>query len=70
MWRMTDYAKGGKVNKWIAGAIKHPGVLHKELHVPEGDKIPAKKLEKAAHSDNPKLAKRARLAETFKSFHR
>jgi len=37
--------------------------------VKEGEKIPAKKLEKAAHSDNPKLARRARLAETLKSLH-
>src|SRR6202012_951219 len=42
---------------WIKDAVKHPGALHKELHVPEGKKIPAKKLEKAEHSDNPKLAK-------------
>lgn len=55
--------------KWIQGAIKHPGSLRKELHVKEGEKIPAKKLSKAAHSDNPKLAKRARLAETLKGFH-
>ena len=33
---------------WIKGAIKHPGALHKELGVPEGKKIPAKKLAKAA----------------------
>lgn len=56
--------------KWIQGAIKHPGALHKELGVPEGKKISAKKLAKAAHSSNPKLAKRARLAETLKGFHR
>jgi len=67
---VTDYADGGAVkDKWISGAIKHPGALHKELGVPSGDKIPEKKLEKAAHSDNPKLAKRARLAETLKSLH-
>ena len=61
--------KGGKA-KWIAGAIKHPGALHKSLHVKEGEKIPAKKLAKAAHSDNPKLAKRARLAQTLKRMHK
>lgn len=26
--------------KWIQGAIKHPGALHKELGVPKGKKIP------------------------------
>jgi hypothetical protein len=41
------------------------GALHKSLHVPEGEKIPEKKLEKAEHSKNPKLRKRAVLAETL-----
>lgn len=45
------------------------GVLHHELGVPVGEKIPAKKLEKAAQSDNPKERKRAELAETLKGFH-
>ena len=60
-------AKGGN---WIAGAIKHKGALHRALGVPEGKKIPASKIEKATHSSNPKLAKRARLAQTLKSFHK
>lgn len=53
---------------WIAGAIKHPGALHRELGVPEGQKIPACKLRKAAHAGG-KLGKRARLAETLKGLH-
>ena len=61
-------ADGGKI-KWIQGAIKHPGSLHKALKVPAGEKIPAKKLEKAAHSDNPKLAKKANLAKTLRAMH-
>lgn len=61
-------AEGGST-KWIQSAIKHPGSLHKALHVPAGEKIPAKKLEKAAHSDNPKLAKKANLAKTLKRMH-
>jgi hypothetical protein len=55
--------------KWIHKAIKHPGALHKELHVPQGEKIPAKKLAKAAHSSNPKIRKQVALAKTLKSFH-
>jgi hypothetical protein len=51
--------------KFIQKAIKHPGALHKSLHVKEGEKIPAKKLEKAEHSSNPLLKKRAVLAETL-----
>lgn len=52
--------------KWIQKAIKKPGALHEELHVPEGKKIPASKLKKAEHSKNPTLKKRAVLAETLK----
>ena len=54
--------------KWIADAIKKPGSLHKTLKVPEGKKIPEKKLEKAEHSKNPLTKKRAVLAETLKGF--
>jgi len=64
----TGAKEGG--GKWIQGAIKHPGALHKELGVPQGEKIPAKKLAKAEHSSNPKLARRVRLAETLKGFHK
>jgi hypothetical protein len=64
----TGKAEGG--GKWIQKAIKHPGALHKQLGVPAGEKIPAKKLAKAAHSENPKLAKRARLAQTLKGLHK
>ena len=53
-------------DKWIQGAIKHPGSLRKELGAKKGQPIPAKKLEKATHSKNPTLAKRARLAKTLK----
>ena len=51
--------------KFIQRAIKHPGALHKELHVPKGEKIPAKKLAKAAKAPG-KLGQRARFAETLK----
>ena len=57
-----------KHEHWIRGAIKHPGALHKELHVPEGEKIPAKKLAKAEHAGG-KEGKRARLAETLEHMH-
>jgi hypothetical protein len=58
--------KGGEAKHWIAGAVKHPGALHKELGVPEGKDIPEKKLKKAEHSDNPTERKRADLAVTLK----
>ena len=59
-----------KKEKWIQGAIKHKGALHKELHVPEGKKIPESKLKKAEHSKNPTERKRANLAETLKKMHK
>lgn len=51
--------------KWIQGAIKHKGALHKDLGVPAGKKIGMTKIKKAEHSKNPTVAKRARLAETL-----
>ena len=58
--------------KWIQKAINpaNKGALHKTLNVPQGQKIPAKKLEKAEHSKNPTTRKRAVLAETLKKMHK
>ena len=60
---------GNIVANWISGAInpKNKGSLHRELGVPVGDKIPASKLAAAAKKGG-KEGKRARLAETLKSF--
>ena len=52
---------------WIKGAIKHPGALHAQLGVPQGQKIPASKINAAAKKGG-KLGARARLAKTLKSF--
>ena len=60
---VTMYAKGGKT-KWIQGAIKKPGALHQALGVPEGKKIPAKKLAAAAKKPG-KMGQRARFAQTL-----
>lgn len=51
--------------KWIQKIGMKKGALHKELGVPEGKKIPAKKLAKAAKEPG-KEGQRARLAETLK----
>ena len=51
--------------KWIAGAIKKPGQLHRDLGVPQGQKIPAAKLAAAAKKGG-KVGQRARLAKTLK----
>jgi hypothetical protein len=54
--------------KFIAKAIKKPGQLHKDLGVPQGKKIPAKKLAAAAKKKG-KVGQRARFAETLKKMH-
>lgn len=51
--------------KWIAGAVKHPGALRKELGVKKGEKIPVKKLDAAAKKGG-KEGERARLAKTLR----
>ncbi len=50
---------------WIQNAIGKPGALHKQMGVPQGQKIPAGKLEAAAKKPGVE-GKRARLAETLK----
>jgi hypothetical protein len=63
-------AKGGmaKGGNWIKDATKNKGALHRSLGVPMGQKIPMSKIKKAEKSSDPKLAKRARLAETLRGF--
>ena len=63
---VTMYAKGGKAN-FIQKAIKKPGALHEQMGVPKGEKIPAKKLAKAAKAPG-KLGQRARFAQVLKGF--
>jgi len=51
---------------FIQGMDLKKGALRKQFGVKDGEKIPAKKLAKAAKSSDPLLKKRAVLAETFK----
>ena len=51
--------------KWISKAIKHPGALHRDLGVPQGQKIPAAKLNAAAKEPGV-VGRRARFAKTLK----
>lgn len=53
--------------KWVQKAIKKPGALRAALHVPEGKKIPAKKLA-VKESDSPTMKKRKTLAKTLRGF--
>lgn len=54
--------------KWIKSAIKKPGQLHRDLGVPEGQKIPEAKIEAAAKKGG-KTGQRARLAKTLGKMH-
>ena len=57
-------------DNWIEKMHMKKGALHRELNVPEGKKIPEKKIEKAEKSKNPTERKRAMLAETLKNMHK
>lgn len=61
---MLNWIKQMAKKFFIQKAIKKPGALHEELHVPKGKKIPKKKLAKAAKKGG-KEGRRARLAETL-----
>lgn len=67
--KMQDGAEPSyKKKNWIAGAIKRPGALHREMGVAQGKKIPQGKLAAAANRGG-KLGQRARLAETLEGMH-
>jgi hypothetical protein len=51
--------------KFIQKAIKRPGALHSALGVPQGKKIPAAKIARAAKAPG-RLGKEARFAQTLK----
>ena len=44
----------------------HKGMLHEDLGVPQGEPIPAAKLQSALHSDDPAVRKRANFARNAK----
>jgi hypothetical protein len=46
----------------------HKGLLHKDLGVPQGQKIPASKLAAAKNSSNPAERKRATFAANAKEW--
>lgn len=50
--------------KFIKEAIKKPGQLHRDLGVPQGKKIGAQKIAKAA-AKGGKVGQRARFAQTL-----
>ena len=51
--------------QWIQGMHMDRGGLHKSLGVPAGKRIPAKMLDAAKNSKNPKTRRQANLAATL-----
>jgi len=62
-----NYLREG--GEWIQKAIKSPGTLHKALHVPEDETIPAKKLA-VKPGDSSKMKKRKVLAQTLRKINK
>ena len=55
-------------DNWIQKAVgKNPGGLHRSLGIPEGEKIPEKRIVKAEHSSDERVRREANLAMTLKS---
>jgi hypothetical protein len=53
--------------KWIQSAIKRPGQLHRDLGVPQGQKIPPRKMAAAKRGEyGAAVQKRANLATTLR----
>ncbi len=52
---------------WIQKALppSSHGKLHRALGIPQGEKIGAKRIEKATHSSNERIAREAELAKTL-----
>lgn len=61
---MVDEPK--KKRGWKPGGER--GKLHREIGVPEGEKIPADKLEAAAHSKSPEIKRDAIRAKTMEGW--
>lgn len=66
---MAKKTKKVSVKKWIAGATKNKGALHRNLGIPQGTKIPIATL-KGASKQGGKVGKEARLALTLKGLNK
>ena len=59
-------ASGGRTKDFHPGGEK--GKLHREMGIPEGQKIPSDRLRKATHSKDPEIRRDAIRAETMKKW--
>ena len=61
-----------KGKRWTPKSRFHPGgergKLHRELNIPEDEKIPRSRLESAARSDNPEVRRDAIRAKTMEGW--
>lgn len=64
---MTDAPKKRKWKKAFSPGGE-PGKLHRELGIPEDQKIPAGRLRAATHSRDPEIRRDAIRAETMKKW--
>jgi hypothetical protein len=62
-------AKRWKTKAAMKNVGGEKGKLHREMGVPEGEKIPADKLKAATHSSDPEKRRDAIRAETMKKWH-
>jgi len=46
----------------------HKGELHRALGIPQGQKIPAQRIEEATHSTNPHMRAMAHFAKNARGF--
>jgi hypothetical protein len=60
------FKRGGRTPNFHPGGEK--GKLHREMGIPEGEKIPADKLRAATRSSDPEKARDAKRAETMKKW--
>lgn len=60
--------------KWIAGAVKNPGALHRTAErkglVKKGESMSMEDISTLLNSSNPTTRKRASLARTLMMMHR
>jgi hypothetical protein len=61
-------AKKHNVSLYRAMHKLRKGGLHRALHIPEDEKIPAERLASARNSDNPHIARMANFAHTMGKF--
>jgi hypothetical protein len=64
MGHLKNYGKKDS-GKWMQNVHPEKGALHRQLGIPEGQKIPTSTLERDAHAGG-KLGKRANLALRYR----